>query len=407
MEPIFCRTDILLPRDCDLRAWSVVACDQFTSDPGYWDRLDALVGEAPSSLRLILPEARLAGADLDRTAADIAGRMEQYLRAGVFRALPDSYVYLERTLPDGRVRRGLVGALDLEAYDYRPDARTPVRATEGTVESRLPARMRIRAAAPLELPHTMVFFNDPADRALGDLAERTGTLEPLYDFTLNAGGGRARGWRVTGPDADRVDAALDALDGTGLRYAMGDGNHSLATAKACWEQTKRTLSPEQWAAHPARRSLVELVNIHDPAIVFEPIHRCLRCADPAAFLREAEEFFADRYRPGIDGLALRLATAAGETERRLDCASVAELIAAVDELISAFLARHGGEVDYIHNDETALDLARQGWCALLLPKLDKGELFPTVERRGPYPRKSFSIGRAEEKRYYLEARKII
>ena len=417
MARVFEKADILIPNGCDLTKWSVVACDQFTSDPAYWDALDAEIGDAPSALRLILPEAYLPEADLDREAARINAAMEEYQSRGLFRVLPESYVYVERRQRNGVLRRGLLGVLDLEAYDYHADSASPVRATEGTVESRLPARIRVRAGASLELPHVMVFYDDPEDRIMGSLSKRKAALEALYDFDLIAGGGRLRGWRVHGAEAERVDADMDALCAArteaaereqrpAVLYAMGDGNHSLATAKACWEQMKQSLTPEERETHPARRSLVELVNIHDPAIVFEPIHRAVRIGDPAAFLRMAKSFFSERYCPEGEGYPLRLASQAGTETLRVKTGSVAELIAETDALIAEYLERSGGAVDYIHNDETALDLAQSGWVSLLLPKLDKTELFPTVARRGPYPRKSFSIGRAEDKRYYLEARNI-
>lgn len=413
MGNIFRRADILLPQRCDLHRWSVVACDQFTSDPGYWAALDAEIGEAPSALRLILPEAYLEGADLDAESRRIGAAMEDYLRAGLFRALPDSYVYLERRLRSGVVRRGLLGALDLEQYDYRAGADSPVRATEGTVESRLPARMRIRAGAALELPHVMVFLDDPADGVIGSCSKE---LEaPLYDFPLLAGGGHLRGWRVSGPAADRVDAALSALteraeaaarrEGRApLVFAMGDGNHSLATAKRCWEELKASLSPAERLSHPARWSLVELVNIHEPSITFEPIHRVVWSGNPAAFVDELRAHFAQ----AAEGTPrpLRAVTPEGETLLSVPAPSIGALIGETDAFLAAHLARWGGKLDYVHNDETALELARSGCCALLLPKLEKAELFPSVARSGPFPRKSFSIGRAEDKRYYLEARRI-
>lgn len=415
MGEIFRRADILLPQNCDLHRWSVVACDQFTSDPAYWAALDAEIGDAPSALRLILPEAYLEGADLEAESGRIDAAMEEYLNAGLFRELPGSYVYLERTLRIGVTRRGLLGALDLEQYDYRAEATTPVRATEGTVESRLPARMRIRAGAALELPHVMVFLDDPTDAVIGGCAGARESLEPLYDVNLLAEGGQARGWRVSGPAADRVDAALAALtqraeeaarlEGRApLVFAMGDGNHSLATAKRCWEELKPTLTAEQRAHHPARWSLVELVNIHDPSITFEPIHRVAWSGNPAAFLDELRAHLvgASEGAPRL----LRVVTPEGETLLSVPAPSIGALIGETDAFLSAHLARWGGKLDYVHNDEAALELARSGCCALLLPKLEKAELFPSVARSGAFPRKSFSIGRAEDKRYYLEARRI-
>ena len=425
-EQVFRRTEILLPkRQTDMEKWSVVACDQFTSQRPYWDGLERLCAGVPSTLHLIFPEAYLNDRDQEETAERLRRTMEKYLRDGVFEAYPDSYVLTERTLPGGGARYGIVGALDLEAYDYRPEAQTPVRATEGTVESRLPPRVRIRRGAALECPHVMVFLDDPALSVVRPLSRRRESLPLLYDFDLNAGGGHVRGWLVSGPEADALDAALAAVAGEipadgqkPLPFAVGDGNHSLATAKLCWEELKQSLSPEQRETHPARWSLVELVNIHDETIGFEPIHRGLLGTDPAAFLREARERFAERYRPGESvesgsaagekTFSLLAVTPAGEERIETGAPSIGALIGRAEAFVQAYRSAHGGEVDYIHNDETALALGRQTGCAsLLLPAMEKGELFPSVRATGPFPRKSFSIGRAEDKRYYLECRRIL
>lgn len=416
MKKIFRAADILVPQNCEMSKWSVVACDQFSSQPEYWEALDALVGDAPSSLRLMLPEAWLDSRDQFREAEVIDACMERYLDGGVFRELKDSYVYVERRLASGQLRRGLVGVLDLEAYDYARDSRSPVRATEGTVEQRLPPRVRVREGAALEMPHIMVFIDDPEDRVMGCAAGRRESLEMLYDFDLNAGGGHIRGWRVSGGDAAAVEAEMDAVNAAlteryapdaPVLYAMGDGNHSLATAKLCWEKLKAGLTPGQRESHPARFSLVELVNIHDPAVTFEPIHRVLFGTDPVAFLPEAERYFAGLSGTGEGEHCLRLVTGGEERTLTVRGLTIGRLIAAAEEFCQAYLAAHGGRVDYIHNDDTALDMGRRpGCCALLLPRMEKGELFPSIVRSGPFPKKSFSIGHAQDKRYYLECRKI-
>ncbi|MBR1658816.1 MAG: DUF1015 domain-containing protein, partial [Oscillospiraceae bacterium] len=413
MKHIFRRADILLPQGCDLKAWSVVACDQFSSQPEYWAARDAEIGGAPSALRLMLPEAYLGSCDPLTEAEKINAEMKRYLASGVFRELKDSFVYLERTLAGGAVRRGLLGVLDLEAYDYSAGSSSPIRATEGTITSRLPPRVRVREGAPLEMPHIMVFADDPEDSVLAPLAGKLAALPQLYAFPLSAGGGYLRGWQVTGAEADAVDAAVDRLcDPAALRarygsaapviFAMGDGNHSLAAAKKCWEDlVKPGLTAEERETHPARFALAELVNIHDPAVTFEPIHRCLFGTDPAAFLPEAREFFAG-HTANSGRHALRLVTPRGEDTLRLDGLSIGRLIGAADQFCQDYISRHGGEVDYIHNDETALAMGQTpGQAALLLPKMEKNELFPSVARTGPFPKKSFSIGLAQDKRYYL------
>ena len=266
---VFTPADILLPREgTDMTKWACVACDQFTSEPEYWAEAENIAGGAPSTLRMILPEAYLGKVDESAEQDKIYSAMRDYVNSDVFRTVPDSYIYVERTLPTGAVRRGVVGKLDLERYDWAEGSQTPVRATEGTVESRLPPRAAIRAGAALELPHIMVFINDPADTLI---ASAKGG-EELYDFELMLGGGHIRGERVNGARAAAFSAKLDALPG-GIKFAMGDGNHSLAAAKLCWERIKPSLSEAERRTHPARFALAEIVNIHDPAVVFKPIHR--------------------------------------------------------------------------------------------------------------------------------------
>ncbi|MDO4315166.1 MAG: DUF1015 domain-containing protein, partial [Oscillospiraceae bacterium] len=244
----FYPADILLPKDADMTKWAVVACDQFTSQPEYWQAVEETVGDAPSTLRLILPEARLNDPDVDEHIAGINGAMKQYLDGGVFRTLPGSLIYIERTQSDGRVRRGLIGMVDLDQYDFTPGSGALIRATEGTVLSRIPPRVRVRQDAPIELPHVMLLIDDPERTVIEPLAARSAAMEKLYDFDLQQGGGRLTGWKLT--DA-QMDAAADALAGlcseaemekkygmggaAPLLFAVGDGNHSLATAKQCYE----------------------------------------------------------------------------------------------------------------------------------------------------------------------------
>ena len=415
---IFKRADILLPKDCDMHKWSVVACDQYSSQPEYWAALEDLARDVPSTLHLMLPEAYLEQTDQLAAAADINRTMDDYLAHGIFEILSQSYIYVERSLNGGACRRGLVGVLDLEAYDYARDSVSPIRATEGTVESRLPPRVEVRRGASLEMPHIMVFIDDPADRVMSLLTQRKETLPALYDFDLSAGGGHIRGWQVSGGDADALEQALDGLgdadllrekygDAAPAIFAMGDGNHSLATAKKCWEELKSSLSPAERENHPARYSLVEIVNIHDQAITFEPIHRVLFATEPAAFLDAAAQALGGLSGPADTQHVLRLLTAAGERSLTVRGLTIGQLIAAAEDFCQAYLAEHGGKVDYIHNDETALEMGRRrDGAAILLPRMEKDELFPSIVRSGPFPKKSFSIGRAEDKRYYLECRKI-
>lgn len=394
---VFTPADILLPRVDDMTKWSCIACDQFTAEPEYWREAERIVGSEPSTLRLMLPEAWLGVRDSAAETRKIYAAMKDYVNRGIFRTVEDSFVYVERTLPSGAVRRGLVGKLDLECYDWAPGSATPVRATEGTVESRLPARVEVRRGATLEMPHIMVFIDDPENAVIPSAAGG----EALYDFELMLGGGHIRGSRVTGEAAERLTAALKAPEGS-VRFAMGDGNHSLAAAKRCWEQIKRNLPQSELETHPARYALAEIVNIHDEAVTFEPIHRVLLETVPRGFIEEA----AARL-PRGKGQAVTLL--AGRREMEIETGMpLGALVALVDELLGDWRREHGGEPDYIHGDEEARALGgRPSSVGVLLPRLEKAELFPYITEHGPYPKKSFSIGHARDKRYYLECRAIV
>lgn len=394
---VFTPADILLPRVDDMTKWSCIACDQFTAEPEYWREAERIVGSEPSTLRLMLPEAWLGVRDSAAETRKIYAAMKDYVNRGIFRTVEQSFIYVERTLPSGAVRRGLVGKLDLECYDWAPGSATPVRATEGTVESRLPARVEVRRGATLEMPHIMVFIDDPENAVIPSAAGG----EALYDFELMLGGGHIRGSRVTGEAAERLTAALEAPEGA-VRFAMGDGNHSLAAAKRCWEQIKRNLPESELETHPARYALAEIVNIHDEAVTFEPIHRVLLETVPRGFIEEA----AARL-PRGKGQAVTLL--AGRREMEIETGMpLGALVALVDELLGDWRREHGGEPDYIHGDEEARALGgKPSSVGVLLPRLEKEELFPYITEHGPYPKKSFSIGHARDKRYYLECRAIV
>ena len=393
-------TDILLPRAEDMGAWSVIACDQFTSEPEYWAAAEARAAEKPSTLSLMLPEAWLHTARADGADGRIADTMRRYLAEGVFQTVPDSFIYVERTLSDGRARRGLVAALDLEQYDFTGTQRASVRSTEGTVEERLPPRVNIRRGAPLEMPHTLLLMDDRTDSVLSLAEKAKDTLEKVYDFDLMLGGGHIAGWRVSGETKAAVQSALDALDNAALQrekygdaaengkltFAVGDGNHSLAAAKRFWEEKRETLPESERLADPARFALVEIENIHEPSLDFEPIHRVIFDTDTSAF---AAEFTAHR------------------TEWEAEDKTLGERVAAAESFCRAYIAAHGGYIDYIHGDDTACSLGEKPNCAaVLLPPVEKSGLFLTVLKNGALPKKSFSMGNARDKRYYLECRKI-
>lgn len=406
--------DILIPTGLEMSKWSVVACDQFSSQPEYWDAIGELTADVPSTMHMILPEAYLHGRSGENEAEEINAEMRKYLGSGIFRQIPGAYIYLERRLASGETRRGLMAALDLECYDYSKDSCSPVRATEGTVEERLPPRVRIRKNAALELPHTMVFIDDAAGSVIEPLAAVADEMEKLYDFELCAGGGHLRGWLVDKKREEKIEAALSGICRRSREeytdpviFAVGDGNHSLATAKKCWEDIKAALPENEAKVHPARYSLVELVNIHDDAISFKPIHRVIFGTDTKDFLRMAEDFRSRNSGQSGDGHILRFVVGENERKIHVNGLTIGQIIRKTDEFCSEYIEHNGGRTDYIHNDETAEKMAKEDGCAaIFLPAMKKTELFHSVASSGPLPKKSFSIGRAEDKRYYLECRKI-
>lgn len=386
---------LLLPKNADMSLWAVNACDQFTSDEKYWEELDKLVGEKPSTLRLIFPEIYLKD-NPEKRIADINSHMREYLNGGVFEKVEGGFVLVERTTQSG-TRTGIVLAIDLEDYDYSKGSKALIRSTEATILERIPPRVKIRENAPIELPHVMLLYDDPENSVLKSV-ERG---KVLYDFDMNMGGGHVKGTYVS--NAAEVTEAFYALaDGKGygngekLLFAVGDGNHSLATAKTCWENIKRTLSPEQAATHPARFALVEAVNIYDPALVFEPIHRLVKT--------DAAEKFAAGFKPNggkkayiaVNGVVKEIPFPDG----------VPDGIRQLDGYISDFIKENGGEVDYIHGDEELKNFSAQG-VGVILPAIAKDDFFRLIVTGGNLPRKTFSMGEGNEKRYYIEAKFIL
>lgn len=412
--------DILLPQDCDYAKWSVVACDQYTSQPEYWQRVADYVGSAPSALRLILPESCLDGPNVETDIMDINNTMTRYLREGRFRTLPASLIYVERRLDNLRLRRGLVGMVDLEQYDYEPGSAALVRATEGTVMSRIPPRVAVRKNAPLELPHVMLLADDPERTVIEPLSARKGRMEPVYDFDLMERGGHIAGWKLDGESAALVADALRALaapdafnrkygtaDKPVLLFAVGDGNHSLATAKECYERQKRLTPQAQWANLPARYALVELVNLHDDSLEFEPIHRVVFGVEPENVVDALCAAYPGARRGEGEGHVLRYVHAGGQGAVTVPHPAHQLAVGTLQSFLDGYVKEHGGSIDYIHGADVARELAsRPGNIAFLLPAMGKAELFPTVIHDGVLPRKTFSMGEAHDKRFYLEARKI-
>ena len=406
--------NILLPRDCDLSLWSVVACDQYTSQPEYWQRVEERVGRSPSALRLILPESCLEGPSVETDIMEVNNTMSRYLREGRFQEYPDALIYVERTLDGGKVRRGLVGVADLEQYDYEPGTACAVRATEGVVLSRIPPRVAVRKNAPIELPHA-ILLSDCGD-IVAPLAGRTGEMEPLYDFELMEEGGHVKGWLLTLEQQEQTARAIRARkewadrERDGLLFVVGDGNHSLAAAKECYERRKEMTDPSQWPGLPSRYALCELVDLHDDALEFEPIHRVVFGVKPEQLLDALMKYCPSAVRGRGEGHVLSFVISRwsqGEiTITRPECRLTAGTL---QSFLDAYTADHPkARVDYVHGEAEARTLAeeREDAVAFLLPRPRWPELFDAVVRDGLLPRKTFSIGRAQDKRFYLEARKI-
>ncbi len=404
--------DILLPRkSVDLYRWAVVACDQYTSQPEYWREVESIAGDAPSTLRLIYPEAYLSQGDA--RIAPINQAMADYVSRGIVERALRGFVYVERATRATPCRRGLVVSVDLEAYDYSPGSTSPIRATEGTILDRLPPRMRIREHASLELPHILLLVDDPARTLIEPLSARRDSLRLLYDTPLMMGGGSVRGYAVEGEaELARFEAALAALfaaDGDApLRFAVGDGNHSLATARACWLKMREGLSAAERENHPARFALCELMNLHDEGLAFHPIHRVLFNVDGGDVLGALNAYARKMgAAPGEGGVFLRAVARGGERDLLMR-SPLALPVQLLQPFLDEYLAAHKeASIDYIHGDEATRALAaRPGALGLLLPSMDKHALFPAVRQGGVLPRKTFSMGGADEKRYYLEARAI-
>ena len=418
--PGFGPADILLPQNCDLTKWSVVACDQYTSQQDYWERVAQTVGDAPSTLKLILPESQLEDGHFEEHIADINRTMDEYLDQGLFRTLPNALLYVERWLDNKKLRRGLMGVVDLECYDYNVGSSSLIRATEGTVITRLPPRVAVRRNASLELPHIMVLVDDPDKQLIEHLTYETDRMEEVYDFDLMERGGHITGYLL--PEDLQADVCeilntlarphdfarkYDAKGKPVLLFAIGDGNHSLAAAKAAYEEKKQNTPQEQWADLPSRYALVELVNLHDESLEFEPIHRVCFDVDPDELMKDFLAAYPGAHYGDGDGhtITYLFDTEVGKITIPKPTAQLP--VGTLQEFLDQWMQTHSGRIDYVHGDDVTWELGRKpGNIGFLLPAMGKDELFKTVIFDGALPRKTFSMGEAHDKRFYLEARKI-
>lgn len=402
--------DILLPADkTNMHKWATIACDQFTSNPEYWKKVENITAGAKSTYNLMFPEYFLEKGNDDERINNINKNMSEYLADGTFEEHKNSFVYVERTVPSG-VRRGLIAAIDLEQYDYVPGATTLVRASEATVTSRIPPRVKIRKNALLEMPHILILIDDPARLVLEPLSKMCESKQPIYDFDLMLGGGHIRSYIINDEtEKNKIIESLITLKNTSgesnpLLYAVGDGNHSLASAKCHYEDLKK--AGLATSDSPCRYALVEIENIFDDAMIFEPIHRILFNVNAVDFISfcenenrsyNSDEYFEIPYVAGSLNGTLKLS-------KQIHTLSVG----ALQQLMDKYMLTHKEvDIDYIHESETVTELgSKDGNMGFFLPAMDKYDFFPTIVKNGSLPRKTFSMGESTEKRYYIECRKI-
>lgn len=401
--------NILLPKHVDMTKWSVVACDQYTSEPEYWNEVEAIVGDAPSTLHITFPEIYLGQ---EGRIEEINREMKGYLEKGLFQEYPDAMIYVERDTGCGAMRRGLVGVIDLEEYDFHKGSKALIRATEGTVLDRIPPRVKIRCDAPLEIPHVMLLIDDPNRTVIEPLSQNC--TEKVYDFDLMMDSGHLTGYLVDKDKQERISAALDRLaeecekkHGEKLLFAVGDGNHSLATAKTCWETEKAGLTDEEKQTHPARYALVEIVNIHDESLEFEPIHRAVFDCEPENVIKELKKYYPYASEENNGGQEIQYTFQGKSGSVYVKDAPSGLTVGTLQNFLDEYITRHGGRIDYIHGKDVVERLSKQqATIGFYLPPMQKAQLFPAVLSDGALPRKTFSMGEAKEKRFYCECKRI-
>ncbi|MBQ8558771.1 MAG: DUF1015 domain-containing protein [Tyzzerella sp.] len=409
---IFQSTNILIPQAESMEKWSVIACDQYTSQPEYWERVRKYTEGAVSSLNLILPEAQMDNANI--LIDKINENMKAYMANGIFKEYKNAYIYVERTLVNGTIRKGVIGAVDLETYDYSNDSTSAIRATERTIAERIPPRMAIRRNASLELPHILMLCDDEKHMLIESLEHIKELCPKLYDFDLMENGGHIAGWLAEDQHAALFDKKLDEyalanaekyqkIGRKPMVFAVGDGNHSLATAKACYEELKKNHPDKDLSNHPARYALVELENLHDESQQFEPIHRIVTDIDANVLLNVMKETICAK-----DGYPIVCYIGQKEETVYLD-RNLGELpVAILQKFLDEYLEKIFGKIDYIHGNDVVKELAsKDNAIGFLLPNIEKNQFFKGIVMDGVLPRKTFSMGHAQEKRYYLEARKIV
>lgn len=385
--------DVLIPKE-NFEKWSVIACDQYTSDKKYWNDVENIVGSTPSTLKLILPEIYLN--ESEKRVEKINATMKEYIKDNVFGCEENCMVYIEREISGGAIRQGILGLIDLEDYEYESGSKTLTRATEQTVPSRIPPRVAIRKDAPLEFPHILIFIDDPEDSVFSSVSRKKNELKPLYNFNLMKNGGHIEGYRIEETDQDKINVCLNNLIKDGLLFAVGDGNHSLATAKECYRLSGNPLS---------RYALVEIVNIHNPAIEFEPIYRVLFGADKTDIMN----YLNLQNGKNESDIIHKFTVIDNTSEDEISLFATSKLpVGTLQGYLDDYLKLHPEvEIDYIHGIDSVRELCEnKDTVGFLFDGMKKDELFDAVILDGSLPRKTFSMGHADDKRFYLEGRKI-
>ncbi len=416
-QTAFHKENILIPNDSiNMEKWAVIACDQYTSEPEYWDKATAEAQGNPSTLNLILPELYLEENDVTQRIEDIHTAMDSYLEQGIFTEYKDAMIYVERIQSNGIVRKGIIGTIDLEEYDFSKGSTSEVRATEATVIERIPPRIKVRQGASLELPHIMILIDDPDETVIEAVDKNS--LTKLYDSELMLGGGSISGYLVDETAQAPINRALANLadpalfnekygltDSPVLLYAMGDGNHSLATAKEFYEQLKKANPDKDFSNHPARYALAEIVNLHSDALKFEAIYRLVYDVDNDKLIAGVTEALGLSESPAEQWVDI---VCNGKEQKLYIHNTSSNLsVGSLQNYLDGYIKENGGKIDYIHGIENVKTLAeKHNGIAFILPDMDKSQLFPTVIKDGALPRKTFSMGHADDKRFYIEARKI-
>ncbi|MCC8192679.1 MAG: DUF1015 domain-containing protein [Ruminococcus sp.] len=421
MNRAFKPADILLPKNVDMKKWATIACDQYTSEPEYWENAYSLVGDSLSTLKLILPEIYLNTPDVEKRIESINENMSEYLSGDVFEEYKNAFFYVERVQSNEILRQGIIGMIDLEEYDYSKGSQSLVRATEATVLERIPPRIKVRENASIELPHIMILIDDEDKTVIEPVGERTDDMKLLYDISLSQGGGSIKGYLVNSADNEKISAALDSLadanvfeekykikNASPLVFAMGDGNHSLATAKTYYEQLKAKNPDKDLSCHPARYALVEIVNLHSEALQFEAIHRFVKNVNVSDLLENMKAKLSASTDRSDALQSFKVVTRNGEQTYYINKPVSNLTVGSLQSFLDEYLSETDAEIDYIHGTQTIKKLVdSDDKIGFILPDIHKSELFPTVIKDGVLPRKTFSMGHAEDKRYYIECRKIV